>query len=86
MEGYVTKKWKRVEVHPFQQAQLLMHLYKLSWWLWFRQDTKTLPAGSPKGAYGEVKDALTMLPKLPTEALEYVAQRIEEGTHSVGRD
>jgi len=34
----------------------------------------------------EVKDALTMLPKLPTEVLEYVAQRIEEGANSVGRD
>jgi len=36
---------------------------------------------------GKVRDALTILPtKLSTEALEYVAQRIEEGANSVGRD
>ena len=48
----------------------------------FTEAVEALKQVSPKAAEavlrGEVKDALTMLPKVPKEALEFVAKRIEE--------
>ena len=48
----------------------------------FTEAVEALQQVSPEAAEavlrGEVKDALTMLPKVPAEALEFVAKRIEE--------
>jgi len=41
------------------------------------------PQAAQKVLQGEVKDALTMLPKVPAEALPYVAQQIEKGERSI---
>jgi len=53
----------------------------------FTEAVEALQQVSPKAAEavlrGEVKDALTMLPKVPEEALEFVAKRIEEGERSI---
>ena len=47
----------------------------------FTEAVEALQQVSPKAAEvvlrGEVKDALTMLPKVPEEALEFVARKIE---------
>jgi len=55
----------------------------------FYEAYEALQRVSPKAAEavlrGEVKDALTMLPKVPEEALEFVAKRIEEGERSIKR-
>ena len=53
----------------------------------FTEAVEALEQVSPEAAQvvlrGEVKDALTMLPKVPQEALEFVAQRIVEGERSI---
>ncbi len=41
------------------------------------------PQAAQKVLQGEVKDALTVLPKVPVEALPHIAERIEQGSRSV---
>ena len=53
----------------------------------FADAVETLQQISPQAAErvlrGEVRDALTELPKVPKEALSFVAEKIEEGARSI---